>query len=284
MPETTWNTTTINGVEYLVIDTAQFRVPLDFDPTSNVFIAVAAPTGGVGNFPALVKGDPGKHAEIDADIDLIALEYNDPTPDGASWTTTTAPTDSVAGVYKLTITLHKGPPGTSGTMVLDPNDYGTPVYKKILAVNSSIDGFEYVSQKAGDLYLPASINSVPSGNASYTLAQVSIPGQGFDWRPTVYGQTIITGTGADVQVDLVARLNGEASGNIVGRAFGRAGATPPPHVLVSGSPAGSADSYNKVAAGAAATVHLRTERQTGADTYTTSSATSSFAVKVNPIP
>jgi hypothetical protein len=45
MPVTNWNTTTIDGKQYLVIDMAKLRVPLDWDPSSNVFLAVAAPDG-----------------------------------------------------------------------------------------------------------------------------------------------------------------------------------------------------------------------------------------------
>lgn len=53
MATTNWNVTTIDGQEYLVMDSAEFRIPLDFDPSSNMFVAVAASPGGLGNFPTL---------------------------------------------------------------------------------------------------------------------------------------------------------------------------------------------------------------------------------------
>ena len=118
MPTTTWNTTTIGGKEYLVIDTEQFRVPLDWDASSNMFIAVASPTGGLGSFPALVKGDTGDPPTLDS-IDFTALEADDPTPDSATW-------DEISpGVYKLVLILHKGPQGIPGDTILTPSDFGT---------------------------------------------------------------------------------------------------------------------------------------------------------------
>lgn len=282
MAVTSWNTTTIDGVEYLVIDTAKFRIPLDWDPSSNVFIAVAAPTGGLGNMPALVQGDPGSHAEIYPAINFSALEWDDPTPNSASWTTITPPTVSTPGVYRLNLALHTGEPGDDGDTIIDPDDYGTPVYKKILRVKSDLTGFEYQTQKVGDKYHPATLNSTPSGNPTFTLGIVSIPAQDFDWRPIVTGQTVIAGTGSNLRVDLIARLNGESSGNDVGRGFGVAGTTDRLSIC-DGAPAGSADSWDKVLQGNSATVHLRVERQSGSDTFTTSASTTRFSVKVNPI-
>jgi hypothetical protein len=76
---TNWNVTTIDGQQFLVIDVAKIRVPLDWDPSSNVFIAVAAPTGGVLNYPVLAKGDPGVTPDIDTVINYTALSWDDPT-------------------------------------------------------------------------------------------------------------------------------------------------------------------------------------------------------------
>jgi len=94
----------------------------------------------------------------------------------------------------------------------------------------------------------------------------------------------VTGTGTDVQVDLVARLDNATSGNIIGRGISRAGQYPPPIILTPGPPAGSVDGYDKVLAGNAATIYLRAERQTGTDTFTTSASTTLFSVEVNPVP
>lgn len=290
IPTTTWNVTTIDGVEYLVIEVVQFRIPLDWDPSSNMFIAAAAPVGGLGAFPALVQGDTGPPPTLDT-INFTALEDNDPTPDSASWLETSP------GVWQLTLLLHKGIKGDDGDTILDVDDFGTPLAKKILIVNSTVDGFEYQTQKVGDRYVPAAVASAPSGNPNYTLCSVSIPAQDFDWRPDISGQCIITPTAANVRVDLVARLDAglggtpELSGNIVGRSFGLAGSggfgaatTPRSQVMSAGPPAAASSTYDKVAANTAAVVYMRAERVAGTGTFTTSSDTTYFNVRVRPIP
>jgi hypothetical protein len=280
MPTTNWNSTTIDGKDYLVIDSASFRVPLDWDPSSNMFIAVAAPTGGLGNFPALVQGDPGPPPTIDTAINLTALEYGDATADSATWTEISPDT------YQLGLVLHKGEPGADGSAsLINASDLtGSPVAGKIIVVNATADGFEYSTQRVGDRYIPASVNSTSAGNATSTLCSVAVPPQGFDWRPDVSGQCVVTGTGANVTVDLIARLANESTGNIVGRAMGVPGVGPFTNVLAAGPPTGSADAYDRVSGASTATLYLRAERQSGADTFTTSASTTSFCVRVCPIP
>lgn len=283
MPVTNWNRTTIDGKEYLVVEVAQFRIPLNFDPDSNMFIAVAAPSGGLGNFPALVKGDPGFAPTFNTPT-LHALEHGDPTADSIAFTLVTPGTALAGPVYHCDVYLHKGEPGDDGTMVLlDASDLtGTPLAGRIMVVNSTATGMEFVAQKVGDRYLPASINSTPSGNANYTLCPVGIPAQPFDWRPEVVGQTVVAGTGTNVRVDLLARLSSEAGGNVVARCFGVASTER--LMLCSAPPAGSNDAFDRVAAGTAVTIYMRVERQSGSDTFTTSASTTSCAVRVRPIP
>lgn len=270
----------IDGREYLVIDVAKFRIPMDWDPTSNMFIAVAAPDGGLGSFPGLVKGDPGPAPVIETGISFAALPPGDPTPASASWTLVGPNT------YRLNLALHEGPKGDVTSFKLaDADDLtGTPIAGRVIAVKAG-GGYEYVSRRAGDEYWPALINNTPSGNSAYTLCQVSIPAQDFAWRPQVSGWSVISGTGADVQVDLIARLNDQAAGRIVGRGRGKIGvnADGSPTVLVSGPPAGSPADYNKVAAGATATIFLRAERQSGSQTFTTVGSASAFSVRVCPV-
>lgn len=280
MPSTTWNTTQIDGKDYLVIDTAQFRVPLDWDASSQMFIAVAAPTGGLGNFPALVKGDKGDTPVLDT-IDFTAIEADDPTPDSASWTETSP------GVFKLSLVLHKGPQGIPGDTTVTPSDFGTPIARRIPVVNDDLTSFDLQPQLVGDRYVPGSIKSAPAGNPNYTLATVAIPAQPFDWRPMCEGQTIITLNSQDgTMIDLVARINNETSGAVVGRGW----MIPPYGImraiacLSSAPPAGASDSYDKVSAGYAATIYLRAERSAGAGTFTTSGSTTNFCVRVCPIP
>lgn len=281
MPTTTWNTTTIDGKEYLVIDTAQFRVPLDWDASSNMFIAVASPTGGLGSFPALVKGDTGDPPTLDT-INFTALEADDPTPDSATWN------EISPGVYSLDLYLHKGPQGIDGDTILTPSDFGTPVYGHQLQVNATLDDMELVAPKVGYRYVPATISNTPSGNPNYTLCSVAIPAQPFDWRPEVYGQCLFNTTWVDVTVDLVARLNNATSGNIVGRGFGfaRSGYETLWQLVVMspGPPAAATTDYDLVTAGAAATIYLRAERQAGTGTFTTTASRTHFGVRVCPVP
>jgi len=253
---------------------------LDWDPSSNVFIAVAAPTGGLGNFPALVKGDAGDPPTIDTNINLTALEYGDVTADSAHWTETSP------GTWQLSLSLHKGAPGSSGSVALiGASDLsGSPVAKQMIIVNATADGFEYATQKVGDRYIPSAISSAPSGNPLWTLCSVSVGPQGFDWRPVVTGQAVVVGTGANVAVDLLARLNNETTGNIVGRAVGQTGQNPPTHHLESGPPAGTNDVYDKVLGNATAVIYLRAERTSGSDTFTINNSAVTFCVRVQPVP
>lgn len=283
MPVTNWTTTFIDGKEFLVIEVAQFRVPLDWDPSSNMFIAVAAPDGGLGGFPALVQGDDGETPNIDSTINITAvLDYTDPTLDSMSWT------EISENLYRLNTTQRKGPKGDAAAFDLEDADNltGTMATGKMIVVDSAATGFEYLTPKVGDEYWPATINNAPSGNAGYTLCAVSIPAQDFAWRPQVSGWCVIAGTGTDVQVDLIARLNDAASGNIVGRGRGHAGQNAEGFstVLSSGPPAGSPATYNKVNAGEPAVVYLRAERQSGSNTFTTTDAATYFGVRVRPIP
>lgn len=277
MATETWNITTIDGKQYLVVDVAKFRIPLDWDPSSNMFFAVCYPDGGVGNFTALAKGDTGDAPALVMGP-VTELAYDDPTSASGSLTETSPDT------YTLSLTLHGGAKGDDGDTVLNPDDYGTGVASDFLVVNPDLTDFTLVPQRVGDRYFPASIASAPAGNAAYTLCTVAIPAQRFAWRPSVEGFCEITGTGSDVKVDLLARLNSATAGNVIGRATQPAGQYPATHVLSSGPPAGSSNDYDFVAAGAPAVVYLRAERQSGSQTFTTSSSTTGFCVRIDPVP
>jgi hypothetical protein len=279
MPVTNWQSTTIDGKEWLVID-AKVRVPLDWDPSSNVFIAIAAPTGGVLNYPVLVQGDPGDTPSLDTTINFTALEWDDATPEFASWTETSP------DVYRLNLGLRNGEPGATGAVaLLDSTDLsGTPTADKLIAVNDSATGVEFVTMKVGNRYYPTAYNNTPSGNPAYTLTQVGIEAVDYDRTVEPHAACIVAGTSSDVRVDLYARLNGETGGNIVGRAMGGTGVAPATHTMIPRLPAGASADYDLIPAGETATVHLRAERQTGTGTFTTSGTDTDFYVKVNPVP
>ena len=285
MPVANWNETIIDGKRYLVIDVAKFRIPLDWDPSSNMFIAVAAPDGGLGNFPALVRGDDGLPPELDNVINFTPLEYDDPTPEFASFT------ETAPNVYKLNLGLKRGRQGPPGTMtILGASDLtGTPAAKKMFVINATGDGVEIVAQKVGNRYRPASIEPTPSGNPAWTLCPIGIEPQPFDCLVRVEGQCIVTPTGADFRGDLIARLsttgivNGETAGPEVARGFGLAGAAPPPLIFSSARPFGESASYGMIPQGNAATIYVRVERQSGNQTFITAPDTCRFEAITEPL-
>lgn len=213
------------------------------------------------------------------------MDPDDVTPEFASWNTI-AP-----NVYQLSLGLKRGQKGDDGDNVLDPADYGTPVSGRLLRVKSTLDGFELIAPKVGDrANIPATILAVGTGNPAFTLCQIGFDAQPFDWRPHIEGQTVATGTSADVAINLVARLGTtgigtpETTGPLVGQGFGVPGIGPTNLVFSRAGIPGSSPTYDKVLAGNTATVYVRTERRAGAGTYTTDANLSAFEARVMPIP
>ena len=262
------------------------QILMPVDPTTGAPVLYLRPSGGIGQaIPAVAQGDPGKHAQLDTVINYTELAWNDPTPASASFSVLTPPTDATPGLYKLNLAIHAGSPGANGSTTLTTAAItGTPTFKRIAQVNSAGNGFEYTSQKVGGRHYPASINNTASGNANSTLAVVSIAAGTYDhdYRVEVEAQTIVTATGPNCSVDLVARLNGETAGNDIGRCFGTGGLKDR-LMIVGGYAAGNADGWDRVAAGQGCTVHVRTEQQSGSDSYTTSATTTRVKVKVRPV-
>ncbi|WP_066904494.1 hypothetical protein [Mycolicibacterium houstonense] len=259
------------------------NVQIPVSPETGAAILYLRPQGGMGvGIPPVAQGDPGVHAEIDEAINFTALEPGDSTPDSASWTTITPPTTSTPGVYKLNLALHKGAKGDDGETVWDPTDLDpSPVAGRVPVVNSTLDGFELEDQKVSEVCYPGSVANTPSGNVNYTLASIPVPSRPYARRVRAFGHTVVTGEASDVRVDLIARLNGETGGNIIGRC---PGITQTERLQLSpGKAAGLADAYDTIAAGASATVYIRCERQAGTSTYTTSATTSLFSVEVTPL-
>jgi hypothetical protein len=281
-PVVTWNSTTVNGIDCLVIDMAQLIVPLDFDPSSNMFLAVGVPSGGYANLPVLLQGNPGDTPTFDSVVNLTVLAYTDPTPNSATLT----PLGGDA--YQVNLTMHAGAPGATGTSVLNLSAYGTPQAGDMLVVDPTATTVVYQGQMVGDSYWPATILGAPTGNPTFTVAVVPVPGQKFAWRPQVSGQTVITGTGSNVQANFVARIGGSGTGfPICGQGIGPVGtnSTGQHTVISSGPPAGSLTAYNTVAAGVATNIYFNVERQSDTNYFTTAPATTyGCQVTVQPIP
>lgn len=272
MPEYGMTTFDENGVEWFVLDTRiKFRVP--WDPNSPVYV-LAAPPGGVGhsNYPFMIKGDNGLSPLLHEDADVTEIEHDDPDPVTSTWVQLSPgnPETGDPPLYKEVKTVRKGPPGADGTTTLDPSDYGSPAPKRILVVNGTSTAFEYAPQKVGGMHWASAITEAPAGTtAGHQLTSISVAANTypFDWRPCPVGCSFVSGTTSDMQVDLVARLT-NSGGAILGKCGGMVGASDR-LILSPGPDTGAADSVNKIAANAAATVVFRTEKQAGTGTYST---------------
>lgn len=270
MPVEPYETKVVDGESYWVIPCL---VPKESDPERGAFIFFAKPLDGITGIGGLIKGDPGKHTIVDTVIDRTVLEYDDPTPDFMEFVETVPGSDTTSQVVQLRASQRKGPPGDDGDTVLTPSDYGTPEVGQTLAVKAGLSEFELVTPKVGGMHWPGSLSNAPAGTtATYTIGTIAIAAGTYKnaVRPHIEAAVTVTGSTSDIAVDLVARLNA-VDGPVVGRGVGVAGVQTQRVVITSGPDAGAADSTNKIAAGAGATIYLVTEKQSGSATYLTSS-------------
>lgn len=273
--------TTADG-QYYLFD-GQVQIPID--PSTGVAHLILRPQGGIGvGIPPVADGAPGLPATFqEGAVDFTELAWDDPTQ--ASLTVTQISLDPP--VYALSGALHSGPPGEDGTTSIDLGSIGgTPVAGQTIKVNGSATGFDFTDMRVADRCIPASISNTAAGNASSTLCPIVIPSRNYDRRLLVAGHTIYTQNGgSNVVVDFVARLNNQSSGNVIARCQGLGPGTGGMERLTfsSASPPGSADGFNKVPAGSGATVYIRTEQQSGSNSYTTSNSTTLAEVWAFPV-
>lgn len=253
---------------------------------TGVSVVMLREDGGiVGGVSGVQQGPPGMHAELENAIAFTPLEPGDPTPDSAYFEPITPPTASTPGKWKLHWAMHKPDKGDDGTMVWNPLDLSaTPKAGWLPAVKSGLNGFELVPQKIPEVFYPGTINNIGTGNPNGTMAPVNIPARPWARRIRAQGFAVVTGEASDVRVNLLARLNGEANGNIVGRCIGIAQTER--LMFAPGKPIQSdtvGDGYDTIAAGATATVHIRCERQAGTSTYTAPAAMAQFCIEAWPL-
>lgn len=281
-PRSTARIAEIDGQRWLIIEMAQFRMSLDETPGSGMYLMVAPPFGGVmGGFSALAKGDRGFSPSLELSS-FIQLAHDDPTAASAALTLLVPGTDTSGPVYGLDLALKGGAPGAPGAAVVSPGDYAEePLAGQMLVVAPGAEAFALAAQKIGRRYIPAAVSSVPSGTtAGYTMTQIEVGPQGFDWYPEPHGGCIVDGSGSNLLVDLVARLNAD-DGEVVGRGHGMAGQKIQLNIIP-GTNAGSATSVGKVAGDATAVIYFCTEKQSGTATYAASASTARYWVKVVP--
>lgn len=286
MSAPTTEVVTIDGEEFWQWKTV-LRIPKNWTPESGVFIAVAPP-GGIANFPAAAKGDNGFPPEF-RNIDVTELAADDPTPMSAAFSIVTPGTSTTAPIYDLELTLRSGVDGASGTMtLLDASDLDIdPIADGYIFAVKDLGGgswgAELVAQKAGNTYWPTTVTVLSNATGSNALASVTIPSQLFPWRPVCHGQQELSPDGADVQVDLVARLNA-TNGPVVARGLGLAGGARQILTLAAAPPVNSTAGFGQVAAGSSQVIYFRAEQVgSGTDTYDTISGRALFSVDVKPV-
>lgn len=291
-----WSEYTWDGVDGWLWDAKAF-VSKDYDPETGVCVIFLAPPGGRATVPAIATGPSGPPPTLLTPV-VTEIEPGDTMP-AWSWEVVTPGSAGVASTLKLHAYSRKGTAGVSGsTVLLSATDLvGTPaagyfpayVVDKGLAAGGAATGTGgalWTPQKVGGVYWPASIANTTSGDGPQrTIAQTaSIPEQPFAWRPRPFAQSIITPTGSDVRVDLIARVGNASTGDIVGRCYGIAAATER-QTITPGPETGSASTVGQIAAGVGPTVvYLRGERQSGADSFGTAGSTTRFYVEVAPLP
>jgi hypothetical protein len=265
-----WPTTIYNGVDYYMFDGLVF-VPVE--PTAGAAILMLKPNGiAIGSgFPAVEDGADGASPTFQTGpIAFTELAPGDPTPGGIS---VVQISPGPPAVYALTGALHSGANGANGTSTVTLAGIGgTAAAGKIIKVNAGATGFDFDYLRVAERYVPATIASTGAGNPNSTLATIAIPNKNVDVRILVTGHTIVTASGGtDVRVDLVAHL-GTVGGNAIATCNGVGGTER--LTFSSAPPAGAADSYDKITAGSGTVnVYIRTEQQSGSNTYTTSNST-----------
>lgn len=277
-----WPIVDFNGARYYQ---GQGITLVPVDGTGVAHVLLREDGGIIGGVSAVEQGPPGQPAGLDPAIALTPLAFGDTTPDSAFFELISPPTPTAAGVWKMHLALHVGKDGEPGTMVWNPADLSaTPKAGWLPAVKAGVDGFELVPYKLPEVFYPGSINNIGSGNVNATHAQINIPPRPWARRIRAQGFTVVTGEAPDVRVNLLARLNGEADGNIVGRCVGIAQvdrlAFSPGKPIQAGT---SADGYDTIAAGASATVHICCERTAGTSTYTAAAAMAQFNAEAWPL-
>ena len=274
-----WPIVQWNGIPHYQAQ-GEFLIPVD--PSTGAAVILLRENGGVGDgFSAIEQGPPGLSCELAEKVIWNEVAYDSPHALEASFVTIRPAANGIPPVYQLVADVRTGRNGDDGDTVLNPADYGGGTQGQILVINAAGTGFELAAQKIPEAFFPGAVVNTPSGNVNYTIAEVHIPSRPFARRVLAHGGTIVTGEGVDVRVDMIARLNGELGGNIIGRCHGIA--QNERLSLWAGKAAGLTDGYDQIAAGAEATVHFRLERQAGTTTFTSTASTTRVWVETLPL-
>lgn len=283
MAEILWRTEYRDGVRWLFCNLAELGFRLDDDgQASGMFLAIAAPLGGVASLGTiLAKGDQGFSPSIEMSS-FTELDSDDPTPGSVKLNLLAEATDVSGPVYGLDVVLHRGTRGESGSVIINPADYGDPQLGWVPAVAAGLESFELVPQQVVQQHWPATVDNVPSGTtAGYTMTVVPIDAAPYDRYVFPSGTVqVAASSGSNLRVDLVARLNAD-NGAVVGRDYGVAGAKD--KLCLIGYPdAGATSTATKLVANQPHNIYFRTEKQAGSSSYSSVSGTGRFGCLTVP--
>lgn len=284
MAEILWRTEYRDGVRWLFCNLAELGFRIDDDgQTSGMFLAVAAPLGGVASLGTiLAKGDRGFSPSIQMG-DFEELDADDPTAAFISLDLVAEATDVSGPVYALNGALHAGATTESGTVQFTPGDLSEdPQLGWIPAVAPGLGTFELVPQKTSAMYWPATVTNVPPGTtAGYTMTIVPIDAEPFDRYAFPSGTVqVAAASGTNLRVDLVARLDAD-DGPVVGRDYGRAGASDK-LTLIGFPDAGATSTATLIPANESASIYFCTEKQSGSSAYSSTAGTARYGVLTVP--
>lgn len=285
MAEILWRTEYENGVRWLYCDLGKIGFRLDDDgQVSGMFLAVAAPLGGVASMGnILAKGDTGFSPTLELSSYQVLPASTPDEAATASLDLLAEATDVSGPVYGLNLAIPRGLKGDDGTATWDPADISEdPEVGWIPAVTSGLTGFELVPQRVSRQYWPATVTAVPPGTtAGFTMTIVPIEPAPYDRYAIPSGTVqVVAASGTNLRVDLVAHLDSD-SGPIVGRDYGRAGASD--KLTLVGSPnAGASSSATKIVAGQPANIYFCTEKQSGSSAYSSVPDTARYGVLTVP--
>lgn len=291
---------TIDG-NNITITNATIQVVNGANDETGVSYIIITPDGGVGVLPFVAQGLPGQPTLFDT-ITLVQLAAGVALPVPNPVKTLIDPGGAgIPARYALTFYLNQGITGATGTPSISlatdlatTPALGAATDKFTLIYRNSDAKFVPTAQKVGDRWIQSTIAATSFTNTSpRLLTTIAIPAQPFDWYPEAFAATIVTGS-VDTRVDLIVRLNNQATGDQV--AFGKgllgANAAGIQTVAIPQSPEGSAvpGAYGKVLATVAANLYLRAEQQAASsNSWSTPVSTgvspgTTFWVKVNPVP
>lgn len=247
------------------------------NPTNGVCTLMLTPSGGVGNLPALVNGDPGLPPTLTVGTVTTLSAGQQAT---FVLNQTSAGGAGAASAYTVNVGLPQGAAGDtgdSGDIGAAPDLSGTAAVGDIITVSSVTSGtpaFEYMAFPWGFVINATSLSNLSeSGNTSGQIGSISIAGQPFNWVPLIFAQSTVAGT-ANTVVSLQAFLNTVNTGNVLGEVDGFAGTATQILTMIPsfGGLVGQAG-YGEVSSGATSEVFLTAKQSAGvSDSWATSNS------------